>query len=155
MSLLFVKLVILFHLGKCSRILGFFPTPSFSHQRIFQPIWKELSLMGHELTVITTDVLNNSSLKYLKEIDVASAYGLMKGPKIMKDFSSEKLALIRVLNTFSLAQEILEYEFRDEEVGKLINNNTEHFDIIISQTSHLMPMVYGFGAKFRAPIIGE
>ncbi|KAG5871630.1 hypothetical protein JTB14_031310 [Gonioctena quinquepunctata] len=153
MNLLLVKLVILFHFVKCSRILGFFPTPSFSHQRIFQPIWKELSLRKHEVTVITPNVLNNPSLKYLKEIDVGSAYELVKDPKVVEDVSSEKLSLVRVLNTFNVLQKVLEYEFRDENVKKLINNITEYFDIILLPAGPLMPMVYGLGAKFRAPII--
>jgi glucuronosyltransferase len=40
-----------------ARILGIFPTPSFSHQIVFQTIMKALVARGHQVTVISTDPL--------------------------------------------------------------------------------------------------
>ncbi|KAL3288283.1 hypothetical protein HHI36_002731 [Cryptolaemus montrouzieri] len=61
-----------------ARILGWFVCPSISHQSVFQPIWRELSLRGHEVTVITSDPLNDPTLKNLTEIDVKFSYKLWK-----------------------------------------------------------------------------
>ncbi|KAF5275158.1 hypothetical protein FQA39_LY18665 [Lamprigera yunnana] len=60
--------------GGCANILAIMPTPSYSHQVPFQPIWKELSLRGHQVTTITTDPVKDPSLVNLKEIDLSSAY---------------------------------------------------------------------------------
>jgi hypothetical protein len=45
----------------CARILGIFPSPSFSHQIVFQTIMKALVARGHQVTVISTDPLKVSS----------------------------------------------------------------------------------------------
>jgi hypothetical protein len=45
----------------CARILGIFPSPSFSHQIVFQTIMKALAARGHQVTVISTDPLKVSS----------------------------------------------------------------------------------------------
>jgi glucuronosyltransferase len=37
-----------------SRILGIFPTPSISHQVVFQRLSMDLAARGHQLTVVTT-----------------------------------------------------------------------------------------------------
>lgn len=48
--------------------------PSISHQVIFQPIWKELSLRGHKVTVITPNPLKDPTLTNLTEIDISYMY---------------------------------------------------------------------------------
>jgi hypothetical protein len=42
---------------KAARILGIFPTPSFSHQLPFQAIMKALASRGHHITVISPNPL--------------------------------------------------------------------------------------------------
>jgi hypothetical protein len=49
-----------FHDGGAGRILGIFPSPSLSHQLVFQTIMKALAARGHHVTVISTDPLKVS-----------------------------------------------------------------------------------------------
>jgi hypothetical protein len=46
--------------GDGARILGIFPSPSFSHHLVFQEIMKALVARGHQVTVISTDPLKVS-----------------------------------------------------------------------------------------------
>ena len=60
----------------CARILGVVPIPSYSHQIVYRPIWRELSLRGHQVVVMTTDPMKDPALTNLTEIDWHFAYGL-------------------------------------------------------------------------------
>ncbi|KAG5863260.1 hypothetical protein JTB14_023282 [Gonioctena quinquepunctata] len=69
--------------------------------------------------------------------------------------SSDKSALMRTLNIFNNFQHIIiPYELDREEIKELLKDDTKYFDVLLLQTSNIFPSVYGFGAKFPAPIVG-
>lgn len=68
-----------------SDILVIISTPSFSHQAPLRPIWKELALRGHNVTLITTDPMNNSSLA-IKEIDISYGYQIIQKHQVFGKF---------------------------------------------------------------------
>lgn len=74
----FILLLLLAPQIQSARILGVFTVASISHQTVFQPIWKELSLRGHNVTVVTPNPLRDPSLINLIEIDVSSQYKNME-----------------------------------------------------------------------------
>ncbi|KAF5269283.1 hypothetical protein FQR65_LT02584 [Abscondita terminalis] len=136
-----------------ARILGISPTPSFSHQIALQPIWQELSLRGHELVVVTADPIKNSSLTNLTEIDLHEiSYDIWnkKLPNIINARQSSVLisAFIIIKSLFEVADE----QFQHEELRVLINNDTEHFDLVIVE--YFLPIYYVFAAHFNCPFIG-
>ncbi|KAG5871631.1 hypothetical protein JTB14_031311 [Gonioctena quinquepunctata] len=136
-----INLLIIIFL-KCSesaKILGFFPAPSHSHQRIFQPIIQDLSLRGHEVTVISPNTLNDPSLVNLTEIDVRFGYKILEEEKLIENISSEKAALVCIWNLFSIIQKVMESYLNQGVIQKLINNETNKFDIIIVQSTHIFP----------------
>ncbi|KAG5861329.1 hypothetical protein JTB14_029774 [Gonioctena quinquepunctata] len=140
---------------ECANILGFFPAPCVSHQMIFQSVWRELSLRGHKVTVITPSILNDPTLTNLTEIDVGFAYKLLSGEKgLAKRVPKENSLMNNVISLFDMSAEILEAELEEEDVQKLIKSDGKHFDLII-QGQFFLPMGYGFAAKFKAPIVGE
>ncbi|XP_074037454.1 UDP-glucosyltransferase 2 isoform X6 [Leptinotarsa decemlineata] len=145
---------ILLDCGLGTKILGVFPARSLSHQRVFQPIWKELSLRGHSVTVITTDVLNDPRLKNLTEIDVLGEYEVTHNSHLIQNLASNKSPLIIIWNFFCIVQQVIGSELKHEAVEALIRSDTEHFDVILIQFSHLLPLLYGFGARFPSPIVG-
>ncbi|XP_074037450.1 UDP-glucosyltransferase 2 isoform X2 [Leptinotarsa decemlineata] len=155
MRLTIVCIALFANYVQSSKVLGFFPAPSISHQRIFQPIWKELSLRGHEVTVITPDILNDLSLVNLTEIDVRIGYKVFEDLKLLEKMKSKNFVLIKILNIFHDIQRVMSSELQHEAVKKLIENDAKYFDVVLLQTSHLFPLVYGFGTKFSAPVIGS
>ncbi|XP_072400618.1 UDP-glycosyltransferase UGT5-like isoform X5 [Diabrotica undecimpunctata] len=139
---------------QCVRILGIFPTPSYSHQIVFQPIWKELSLRGHNITVVTPHPLCDSSLTNLTEIDVSFVYGTLAKygwPKEYFKLTSTLHRLDYVLNYGNdVAMEILEYG----PVRHIIDQH-DTFDLLIVQTSiNRNLLLYSLAFKFHTPIVG-
>ncbi|KAK4879421.1 hypothetical protein RN001_007567 [Aquatica leii] len=136
-----------------ARILGIAPTPSHSHQVVLQPIWRELSLRGHELVVVTTDPINDSSLTNLKEIDLHSVSYNIWNENILSvidawQHSAFKGLYVIIQSTFKVA----EMQFQHKEVQTLIKNQTEHFDLVIVE--FLLPIYYAFAEHFKCPFIG-
>ncbi|KAF2893561.1 hypothetical protein ILUMI_12615, partial [Ignelater luminosus] len=133
-----------------ARILGVVLTPSFSHQVMFRPLWKELSLRGHELVVLTTDPMNDPLLTNLTEIDLHASYDiwnrdmdlLMSNPKDSPEMMS-KMAMTMM--------KIIEHQLNHPEVKKLINSKTEHFDLLMLEI--IQPIGAAFAEKFNCPLI--
>lgn len=128
-------------------------TPSFSHQIVYQPIWKELSLRGHDVTVITPNPLNDPSLVNLTEVDLSFSY------KIWNNHSIEVLGVgehstIEEVRTLSEAYfAVSQAQLSHTEVQKYINNtNNEHFDLILVE--FLWPLMYAFKDVYNCPMVG-
>ncbi|CAH1286163.1 unnamed protein product [Diabrotica balteata] len=137
-----------------ARILGMFPTPSISHQLTFQPIWKELSLRGHQLTVITTYPIGDKRLSNLTEIDVSFTFHLFAKSEMLSKLAKSDALLYEkhmyLLETcFLITTAQLEYQ----PVQDLLKSN-ETFDLILLQQTHNWNLVYGFASKIRVPMIG-
>ncbi|KAJ8930799.1 hypothetical protein NQ314_016376, partial [Rhamnusium bicolor] len=76
-----MKLIYLIVFLKCAetaKILAIVFSPSYSHQVAFRPIWKELSKRGHDITLLTTDPMNDSKYKNIREIDLSKSYEIME-----------------------------------------------------------------------------
>uniref|UniRef100_A0A6P7F682 UDP-glucuronosyltransferase 3A1-like n=1 Tax=Diabrotica virgifera virgifera TaxID=50390 RepID=A0A6P7F682_DIAVI len=138
---------------QCVKILGIFPTPSYSHQIVFQPIWKELSLRGHNVTVVTPHPLNDSSLTNLTEIDVSFVYDIVPKygwPKEYLKLPSTLHKLDYFLNAGNdFTMEIFEYG----PVQRIIDQR-DAFDLLIVQLSHNMNLLlYGLAFNLHIPIL--
>ncbi|KAK4872660.1 hypothetical protein RN001_014689 [Aquatica leii] len=131
-----------------ARILGVVPTPSYSHQVVFQPIWKQLSLRGHEVVTITTDPIRNSSLVNLTEIDIKSAYDVWNKNIVDMTNTNGFKSFYVITQTFA---EVNEHVLSHRDVQNLIKNGTEYFDVVIVEYS-LMSM-FAFAERFNAPLI--
>ncbi|KAJ8966046.1 hypothetical protein NQ317_018127 [Molorchus minor] len=123
---LFVFTFVIRDIAQSARILGVFQMPSVSHQCVFQSLWKELSLRGHEVTVVTPNPLRDPSLTNLTEIDVSYMYEIMQRHGFQY-FMSKELPIY--------------------------NGSTVNFDLIIAQT-YVSPILYTLSAKLNVPIIG-
>ncbi|KAF5302519.1 hypothetical protein FQR65_LT00891 [Abscondita terminalis] len=134
--------------GSCARILGIATTPSYSHQVVFQPIWKELSLRGHHVVTITTDPIKDPTLTNLTEIDLSSSYDLWNKNIL-------RLTSVTTLEFFYLwtktMVEISHYQYSHPEVQRLINSDKERFDLVMVEMN-TVPMIV-FAHKFNAPLI--
>ncbi|PNF23957.1 hypothetical protein B7P43_G10050 [Cryptotermes secundus] len=60
-----------------AKILGIFPTPSLSHQLVFQAIMKALVARGHEVTVLSTDPLKERLQNYT-DVDLSFMYDYVR-----------------------------------------------------------------------------
>lgn len=150
---LLVNIFTILAICDCARILGIGSSPSYSHQIAFQPLWKELSLRGHQMVVITTDPLNDPSLTNLTEINVHDMayevwHGIIKGKLEKNDLNLySTLSLL-----FEGLHEASKVELDHPEVKSLIDNKTESFDLVIVE--FLNPVMFAFAERFKCPFIG-
>ncbi|KAF5307255.1 hypothetical protein FQR65_LT06971 [Abscondita terminalis] len=133
-------------LVQSARILGIIPMPSYSHQNHLRPLWRELLLNGHHLTVLTTEPMNDPLLTNLTEIDINNVTAPFNFIKIM-DVPLWKLHYKLV----ELTEKLIDSQLSNPEVQKIINNPSEKFDLLIIEgflTAH-----YAFSHRFNCPFI--
>ncbi|KAL3288279.1 hypothetical protein HHI36_002727 [Cryptolaemus montrouzieri] len=134
-----------------AKILAWTFFPSISHQMVFRPIWKELSLRGHEVTVVTPDPLNDPTLTNLTEIDMKVAYQVWKEIDI-SNFRRELMTVFEIENRFRRMHErIIHIMNETEEIQEILRKPENHFDLILIEA--LSPILYGLQHKFKAPLI--
>lgn len=148
-------LIVSFFVGICSssRILGVTPTSSFSHHLVFRRLWKELSLRGHNVTVITPYPMKDPSLVNITEIDVHSVskpiWDHHIGHMVKLGKRNYPKFLQQVMKLHSL---YIDKQLNEPEVKKLLSNTSEPFDLVVVEFWH--PIMYAFGKKFNSPVIG-
>lgn len=130
--------------------------PSHSHQVVFQPVWKELSLRGHNVTALALSPLNDKSLTNLTEIDLSYIFKLRT--KVPKDYIKYVFQKPTFLSVF--LREIYGVHFvlmmhenilNQHSVMKLINGD-QKFDVVIAEW--IYPLAGAFATKFNCPLVG-
>lgn len=135
-----------------ARILAIIPTPSYSHQVAFYQIWKELSLRGHQVTLITSDPLNDPKLTNLTEIDLHSIYKSVNQAKEQMNIHEQELGYFELLDQFiTIFVNTEREELLLPEVQKLIESDAK-FDLVIVEV--LLQAFLAFGHKLNCPMIG-
>ncbi|KAF5287797.1 hypothetical protein FQA39_LY15733 [Lamprigera yunnana] len=132
-------------LSNGARILAVVPSPSYSHQVAFHSLWKELSLRGHQVTLVTTDPIKDTSLVNLTQIDISDSYEKGRedvGNVIKRNSIFELLHLMTAFAEFHLSH---------TKIQELIKKEDEHFDVVMVE--FLTPFVLAYGARFKCPII--
>lgn len=135
---------------QCAKILGVFNIASISHQIVFQPIWKELSLRGHEVTIMSPNPLRDPSLVNLTEIDLSFMYESFEDLRPLMAQSMDHWAMLDMMVDFT--ERSIEDLFGHENVMAVIRDNTTKFDVVLVEA--VVPAAYAFAAKFKCPLIG-
>ncbi|KAK5638260.1 hypothetical protein RI129_012555 [Pyrocoelia pectoralis] len=134
-----------------ARILGIIPTTSYSHQVVFQPLWRELSLRGHQVTTLTTDPINDSELTNLTEIDLHFSYDAWTSI-LSALLESTQTNFINLIGTITfIKQEISRLQLKHLEVQRLIRSDAS-FDLVIVE--YHTPSMFAFAERFNCPHIG-
>lgn len=131
-----------------AKILCVFNIAAISHQIVYQPIWKELSLRGHEVTVITPNPLKDAKLTNLTEIDLSYLYQFRDHDwAVASGMDHWKITKLIHKASPPLAEEL----FRNPEVQSLIHNTSKQFDVVLAE--YVIPFVGVFAARFKCPLI--
>ncbi|CAH1156164.1 unnamed protein product [Phaedon cochleariae] len=148
-----LTLAITVNISECARILGIIPTASFSHQVVFRPVWNELAKRGHDVLVITTDPQNDPSIG-IREIDISStAYKLWHDLEYIQRIERHKANPFMLIRHLKVSSSILcDNELQHPEIQSLLNNQTEHFDLLMTEFFH--PIMTAFSVRFNCPFIG-
>lgn len=146
----FVFLLLVFDYCESARILGVFTVASVSHQIVFQPIWRELSLRGHQVTVLTPNPLNDPTLTNLTEIDLSFQYKILEQFKPMMSQGLDHWSLTKQMT--SSFTELVGLALRHEGLINLIKDDSAAFDVVLAEV--MDPTTYAFAAKFKCPLVG-
>ncbi|KAJ8951683.1 hypothetical protein NQ318_012225 [Aromia moschata] len=145
--------VFLLSLAGAAKILGVFMTTSHSHQIVFQPIWRELSLRGHQVTVYTPNPLNDPSLTNLTEIDLGFSNNVWKEKyldSMMDATNSRRADYQKISEAFS---SLFESQMSSPPMQDLIwNRNNETYDLFLVEFFY--PGMYGFKDVYKCPMVG-
>ncbi|KAG5898036.1 hypothetical protein JTB14_001747 [Gonioctena quinquepunctata] len=134
-------------LTSASRILAIVPSPAHSHQVSFRQIWRELSLRGHQVTLMTTDPMRDPALTNLTEIDMHYSYESVADISPLMD-KSNPLTIIQTFN--KIQNEIVSRQLADENVNKLIRNEGI-FDVVMVES--VFPEFLAFAEVYKCPKI--
>lgn len=138
------------------KILFLTCTPAPSHQKPFQVIWKELSLKGHEVHVLTPNPINDSALTNLTEYDLSEYYELLiqhnhDNMKYLLHKPTFWLAFVKDVFATKLFSALYNRTLNHRETRRLLESN-KYFDVVIVEW--LFPTLASIGAYYKAPIIG-
>jgi glucuronosyltransferase len=141
--------LIIVHSAQCANILGVFTFPSLSQQIVQHSLCRELSLRGHQVTVITPTPFHDSTLTNLTEISIDFVYDIMK----QRSIQTQDIGIYqKSINAFECFDSIIEIAMNSTEVLQLVCDQDRKFDLILIELMH--PVLLGFGARFGAPSIG-
>ncbi|KAB0791965.1 hypothetical protein PPYR_13926 [Photinus pyralis] len=146
----FIMLFLMAQCGDGAKILGVMPSPSYSHQVVFQPLWRELSLRGHQVTILTTDPIRDPSLVNLTEIDLHFVYEIWNTK--IANFMSSLNGLQLYHYAFTALITVADAELSHPDVQKLLKDEDAHFDLVIVE--FFLPSMSMFARKFNCPLIG-
>ncbi|KAI7815625.1 UDP-glucuronosyltransferase [Rhyzopertha dominica] len=153
-TVILVTLMLCIQKSYLARILGIAGYPSYSHQIAYRPLWKQLSLRGHQVVVLTPNPMNDSTLTNLTEIDLSIAYRLYEdkynGPKLITENHDKFFTLAYAFQ--KMLYDIYDQELAQPAVQTLIQNKSEHFDLVIVEDVY--PALFGFSERFSCPHIG-
>jgi glucuronosyltransferase len=154
LSLFTVIVLICAHSSHCAKILAYFPTPSISHQVVFHALVKDLAARGHELTVLTTDLIKIDNPN-VTQIDLHSSYDVFRREFNFVDFKKSGTDEIGLMDFFfPIMLKFLEEQFTHPEVKKLIDeSDRRHFDLVIIEHLAYTPIM-GFAEIYNCPMIG-
>ncbi|KAK5638200.1 hypothetical protein RI129_012495 [Pyrocoelia pectoralis] len=149
--LVFLNIIFIISSASTARILGYLPTPSYSHQVVYHPIWRELSLRGHSVTTLTTHPINDPRLTNLTEIDVSRSY---QGNITLFLMNLDPLSpASNFRGYFELMMgDVLEAQLEYGPVKDLINDKNLKFDLVIVEYFFSTPLA--LTKRFDCPSIG-
>lgn len=141
----FFVLSALSNLCECANILAIIPTPSYSHQIAFRELWKQLSMRGHKITLITTDPMNDSTLENLKEIDMSISYKILNEKYKFDEQAQDGFSYWNTWEFFLyLLSEVLQHQLSQPEIQTLINDKDNFkFDLLMLELYFHELLIFG------------
>jgi glucuronosyltransferase len=134
-----------------SRILGIFPTPSISHQVVFQRLSMDLAARGHQLTVVTT----HPQLFYHENVSVLGVERLSHHFKRLNLVELSRIDPVKLAEKVNREKLKMLDEFLDDfEVRKLkARDDDSKFDLIVLEYFNYLPLL-ALAEVHDCPVIG-
>ncbi|CAH0548076.1 unnamed protein product [Brassicogethes aeneus] len=142
-------ILFLVNFSAAADILAFMVIPGLSHHRGLSPIFEELAVEGHNVTVVTA-FPREKPLKNFNEIDISN-FTTMHFDSIRKYIPKpypEMFQIEIILGLFHTINDVLDKILEVESVRNAIRSK---YDVILIE--NITPLTYVAGIMNRAPII--
>ncbi|XP_070509433.1 UDP-glycosyltransferase UGT5-like [Chironomus tepperi] len=145
--------LIFIHAVHSAKILGIFPTPSISHQVVFQALMKDLAARGHELLILSPDTFETDNPN-VTQIDLHSSYKVFHEAFNFVYFKNSDMDETDLFDYFFQAiMKYFEEQIQHPEVKKLIAERHKYsFDLVIMEGLMNYPWL-AFAEIFDTPVI--
>lgn len=138
-----------------ARILAIVPTPSYSHQIPYRPLWIELHKRGHEVVLVTSNPIPNMNATTFKQIDISGSYKNIRTINFI-NLRFDKVAWLTFVenNLLDMTEVFAEFVLNHTDMRALYApNSNEKFDLVMVEML-AAPATYVFSHRFNAPLIG-
>lgn len=135
-------------LSYCANILAIVPTISYSHQIAYAPLWKALALRGHNITLLTTNPMNNPNLTNLTEVNMNWAYQLVPNLSYRLEFD---ITMWNFHNSLSILMDSVCDNLLYSEIGHNLLQHKTKFDLVLVE--NVCPELLGFADLYNCPKI--
>ncbi|CAK9810028.1 UDP-glycosyltransferase UGT5 [Anthophora quadrimaculata] len=141
--------------SESARILAIVPTPSYSHQIPYRPLWRNLVKRGHDLVLITPNPIENFTAPNFKQIDISKSYSVLRAIDFVElRFSGATWMDFVYDQLLDISNEFSETVFNNTEMKELYKPNSNvKFDVVLVEFLY-MPAIHAFAHRFNAPLIG-
>jgi glucuronosyltransferase len=129
----------------CANILGVFISPLFTHQIVYHSLCGELSLRGHQVTVITPFPFDDPTLTNLTVINVEFVHEIMKRRNTQTYFSKDFGIWQTSHDIFGCIDSIAETILNSTKLQELIDDPNRKFDLIMMELLH--PVSFEFASS--------
>lgn len=148
-------LLIMSDLAHSKRLLIITPAPSYSHQIVFRALCLALHKRGHEIVVLTPNILNDPTLTNYTEVDFGFEYEKIDDTDLsqtrwnLTHLGGLKTRLLRLGHDIS--EDVLSHP---DLVKYYANGTATQFDAVIAEMI-MTPAIYILAHRFNAPLIGK
>ncbi|XP_044755552.1 UDP-glycosyltransferase UGT4-like [Coccinella septempunctata] len=133
----------------CANIFAVIPSPFYSHQATFRPLWRELAKKGHKITLITTDLMEAN--ENITQIDYHGCYEVFEKNSFGNLLKKGLKVLDALLMFKDLMRATLDYQFSQPQLVEMLKNNRT-FDLMMVELAQ--PGWPLLSYKFKCPYIG-
>ncbi|PSN39981.1 hypothetical protein C0J52_20368, partial [Blattella germanica] len=136
--------------ANAAKILGIFPIPSFSHQKLYQNIMKALVAKGHEVTVIGTDPLKEPIENYT-EVDISFAYKLHKNENNFEDMV-DQTPYEFLYSQVSVHPKLADNQLSSPQLQGFLRSNKIKYDLVLLEEL-FSPCYHGLVHHLGSPTV--
>lgn len=142
-------------LAHSKRLLIITPAPSYSHQIVFRALCLALHKRGHEIVVLTPNILNDPTLTNYTEIDFGFEYEKIDDTDLsqtrwnLTQLGGLKTRLLRLGH--DIAEDVLSHP---DLVKYYMKGSDTKFDAVIAEMI-MTPATYMLAHRFNVPLIGK
>lgn len=135
--------------AKCADILAVIPSPFYSHQATFRPLWRELARRGHNITLITTNLMESN--ENITQIDYHGTYEVFERNNFMNMLKTGYDFFDLMSKFFDMMDDLIHYQFTHPGLVELMESNRT-FDLMLVEVS--LPIWTLLSVKFKCPFVG-